>query len=247
MATATYVNSFGGSTGWRTELRRTDTGYTGTRHYKVDSDDETDALLAAGVPRIGDPWSPQLPLLAVRQVSRVWVGVGSSVMRADYSSPRASLFDPGGQSHTELAGGVTTATVYQGVLASGAPDGQAIEGGAPRKLGQLQVRVSAYFNPGEVTSTMLAGWLALSGWLNSNPITLPRVGFTSAIFQLQPGQALYNNFEGPREQGDRVIVTHVLDVAPNFDYVQAIVNDKDEVIGTEQRRIYGQRVFTGLW
>lgn len=244
MATATLVVDH---EKWPEELARSQDGYRGVRHYKVDSVFPEDVLAASGLPSIGDPWSVDLPLVAVRDQQRVKVALEHSVVRVNYSSPRASLFDPGGQSHTELSVGTLVATVYQGALASGAPDAVAIEGGAPREVGTLEARVSAYFQPSEITSARLAGWLALVGWLNENTVDLPRVGFTSGQFSMQPDQLLYLGFEGPTQQGDRVVVTHRLRLSPSFEFIEATVDDAGVVLETTPRRIYGSRTYQGLW
>lgn len=245
MAQATRVTDYGK---WSEELARSQDGYRGFRHFRVDSTFIDEVMAASGLPNIGDPWSQQLPLVAAREVQRVLTTREDSIVRVTYASPRASLFDPGGAPHTELVVGTLVATAYQGALASGAPDGVAIEGGAPKEVGTLEARVSAYFEPGEITATMLAGWLALSeGWLNSNEVRLPRVGFTTAEYVMQPDQLLYLGFEGPTQQGDRVVVTHRLRLSPSFDFIEATVDDKDRVIESRPRRIYGSRPFQGLW
>lgn len=242
MATAELVVDY---SKWPLDLQRSQEGLAGVRHYKVDSTVIEDVLDAAGLPRIGDPWSPQLPLVAARFISRVQTTLSHSIVKVDYSSPRASLFDPGGQSHTELLVGTVGATVFQGALPSGEPDGVHIEGGAPKDVGTLEVRVSAYFDTTELLP--LAGWLSLVGYLNANVISLPRVGFTGTQFTMQPDQALYLGFEGPTQQGSRVVVNHRLRLSPSFDFLEARVNDRNQVIETRVRRIYGRRLFTGLW
>lgn len=245
MATATPINSQ--MQGWTTDLSRDERGYRGVRHYEVDSADEVEALTAAGLPAIGSAWGPALPLLAARVQARVWFSVpgAKSVVRVEYDSPRASLYDPGGQSHTELNVGTLVATAFQGALASGAPDGLAIEGGAPREVGTLEARVSAYFAIG--LSLPLATWLTYVGFTNANPITLPRVGFTANQFSMAADQVLYLGFEGPTQQGERVVVTHRLRLAPSHEFLETIVDDRGLVVSSTPRRIYGRRTFSGLW
>ena len=65
MATATLIKQWGDSPGWKSDLRRRESGYAGYRHYKVDTPDEELVHLAAGLPQYGDPWSAAFPLVAV--------------------------------------------------------------------------------------------------------------------------------------------------------------------------------------
>jgi len=258
MASARRIDD--GRQGWDESLELTDEGARGHRHYRVDTR-RLDAMVTAdGLPRVGDRWSDDLPLLAVRSIAPVWragvesEGNGNGVVRVDYATPSlgSGESEPDGSAFTRMGTSVVVATVFEGVLEDGTPSGQAIEGGAPREAGMLTARVVATFPAAEIDAR-IAGWVSLVGSLNDAPVALPRVARTQRSVTLAAGQLLYQGFDEPEliagggAGTDRVRVTQRLRVAEDFIFRKAVVDDRGVVVRTDEATLYPRRAFVGLW
>lgn len=249
MAEATFIDD--GVNGWDEHLEQTQTGFRGHRHYKVDTRALDEAIAAANLPLLGDPWSDLLPQLEVTGRRPVWKGGvvsqsegGASVWKIDYATREAQVLDPTGEPWTELDLGSVQVTVYQGVDASGSPSGEAILGGAPKEVGRIAAIVYTYVSKSQAVP--LASWVPFVGFVNSQPLVLPRIQKTGFGQTFGVGEVLYLGVQDVRDVGSRLELAHRVQLAPDFLHRESRTDDAGDVRSIREVRIYGEKDLRGV-
>ena len=172
------------------KLVETDRGWSGVRHYKVNTEDIERAMSASGLPRRGERWSPALSSLRVVQRTPEYVGgqdvsgtgVGGWVgVRVEYETPgfsgRILPRDLGGAGdYTEMTWEPRTARVYYDARVEDDPVAYGVQidnGRGVDKAFGVRVAIVHRFRPLDTPSP---DGLVENAWaapINSEELSLP--------------------------------------------------------------------------
>lgn len=230
--------------------RGIDGAWSGQRHFVVDSQDVLEVFLATGMPNYGDSWSGTItaPIVVFREIYE-WIGDHSCRVRVDYASNASGTIVPGGIGNdwTEVVSQPSTFQAFSGVGADATTriaNGQ----GVSKEIFQIELRVHAYVTAANFPSLFGRVIDLADGFVNSQPISTPRLMGSGLSLNFSAGQLRYVGFEVPGQFDDGVLeMIHVLAARPNH---LAFWRDEepDGGIGIEQSAvIYQETTFAGLW
>lgn len=205
-------------------------GMEGGKVYRVDTAEESAALSAAGLPRLGDGYNLAYPALrAVDIRTRYERGgtddAGTTLVEVRYSSDFRANPIPAkdGDAYTELeTQEESVASLWDrrnldGTFKS-APF-KKFAGGATLSLllGRTRARVSRFYSQSRASSLSWSTLIALARdhAVSADAVTLPVLRNTTVSFTLAPGQVRYHGF-AVQTQGDLIQLTHAIEMAPDF-------------------------------
>lgn len=250
---------------WRETLTRTVGGWKGTKHFRVNTADATEAMLDPELPKVGDPWSARLPYLECVQVGpsekiggyHTGPDVGWTRVPVEYQTPDASIIrkaTPDRRSWTEISFAAATDTIYRPlvrVAGGGGPPFFPINNGNGVEIptGSIFAKVTANFaTPSEVPALSRLKNLARPAKLNQEQITLPRIYGTELAYSIGPLQALYRGWEGPKLVDGYLQIVHQIELAETFLYAWGAQDDKGNLtMDTVIDQIFDASTFGGLW
>lgn len=257
------------------QLRLTKDGYFGLKTFRVVTDVIEKAILAGGLPKIGEPWNEQDPELKACVCVEVGTPrrlggrdsdqdggdaggrVGWMAVPCTYATPNPTTFVVAerGKSYTEFDNGEDTDTVYKelervellGVpLVQGAPINNG--DGAQRSKSRLSARITSWYDMNYALPISLFVTLSNPSCVNDAPIELPRIFGTNRPLPFTRGQVLYKGWDeiGP-DQGLLKVVQRV-ELAADW-HVRWVPEDSQGNArnGRVTSRIYEYANFTGLW
>lgn len=246
-------------------------GWSGSRHYLVNTHEERLALLAA--PAYGAAWDNDLPNLKVvsketdyraRKDGTDGTG-GLTLVRCDYAEPEMAGFLPppfAGLAFTELGRADETQTVYFDLDAPSVPGSPpapvswplANGDGFAKRLGRVTARVYVYLQINSFPDITRLARLMRGKKVNSDAVTLPRVLGTSVVLNVGPGQVQYEGFThqmvggGVGGQGALLEFVHEVSLAPDFKERWRVEDEEGNADGPViVSRIYEEEPFAGLW
>jgi hypothetical protein len=261
MATATPQNGKIGDLDTRPKLaRKGAASWIGTRFFKVDTDDVTEAMISAGLPAIGDPWdAARLPsCLCVEYGEPVMVAgkaasdntrSGFCVVPVRYATPDVVLapVEPGESGYTVFQNSVGSVTVFFG-LETGAlaiNDGD----GTSKRTGGSQALATLYYTEAQFLAK-LPTWIEYATILpvNSDGFSLPPVrGFVTpyVIAYNENKLAQYLGFEMD-VVGGLAKVTHKFELGLRNEYVWQQRKSDGTPLASVTSVLYEARPFAGL-
>jgi hypothetical protein len=230
VATATVCNGeFNGQDTREKLTRLAGSEWEGLRWFHADTDDVTEAMLASGLPAIGDPWDlTNLPDLVVTRVgppAGAWGRAGATGMSGTILIPVAYR-TPGiqvlpyevGDAWTEIASGQSSIQVQTGLIYDGTnwvPDlmlpainnGQ----GMQKVVGTLEARVTAvYSESGYHAKKNTWGQYTAEACFNGDAFTVPPIRGGVTPHAIAAGEAQYMGFEMEMIGKGKVRATHRL-------------------------------------
>lgn len=267
MATATVSNGTFGATDTREKLTRlSQTEWEGVRYFWADTDDVTEAMLAAGLPSIDEAWDPvNLPDLKVTKIgppAGSWGQEGATGMSGTilipvyYKTPGIQVLPYEiGDAWTEIASGQTSIMVQTGLVLSGGdwvPDTllPAINNGqgTQKTVGVVEARVIAVYSEANYHAKKNT-WAqyATEACFNSDAFTLPAIREGSTTHAIGVEQAQYMGFEMEMIGKGKVRATHRLSLfgSPYFKWFE--LDEEAMPIGTQfSARLWTSRPFAGV-
>lgn len=211
-------------------------GLTGIRYGTTNSRDAVSGLIgAAGMPRRGDPWSPQFPLLRVSHVgpSKPWGGTdapstgenGRTLWEIHYSERPAVVlpYNPGDRFTRISAGDECLTRMFD--LRAGFPPfppvppiGRKLDNGngAPIAAGTIQLAVHVLHDTSSPPAFTRIIRLQRYKPVNDGALTFPAIEGTQIVLGAGPGEAQYWGFNMEVESGGLLRVVHTINLAPDF-------------------------------
>lgn len=203
---------------------------SGRREYLVNTHDEEAAMAAAGLPRVGEPWSSTLPTLKVVRVGPTGYrggrdGVdgtgGWTIIPVAYAAPtgRGRLPAPvANLAFTEFEPFEQTVTVFFPVpdpTLVGPPDPNPINNGlgAPRLVTGTRLLVHRFYPASAIDAVFLRAFMPLFGRLNASAVTLPPLYTLGGQLSFQPGELLYHHMTPRVSTPNLIEVVHTLTAA----------------------------------
>lgn len=233
-------------------------GWTGERHFRVNTGDTIGAITATGVPARGAPWSSEMPqLVAVSAdlefitgrdtaASNGWhdirVQYAETAMSADFTAQPGQAFSTFRDSATQ-------------VQVNADVSGNPLPPGFSKEKNLVEVVIEAY--RGDINA--LQAWLGIQNRINANAVTLPAVrGFQTSggggvSLTVSPGQLLARGFAMEPVREDLVKFTYTFGLGPvgAFKVGYRDLNSDGEPTGAEKfADIQGTASFPGagvLW
>lgn len=239
------------------------TGMEGTRFGTTNSRDAVRGYVgAAGMPRVGDAWSPSYGALKVSAIrSRPWGGTdnpatgenGRTLWQIEYSDrPIVVLPQVPGARFTRLATSAEQQPIEDDVRAE--PNNPAGEFNAPIANGdgtsiavgvvQAHVHVAHALNDPPNVVRMIG--LVRDKPTNDEDVSLPELENTNLVLHFEPGQVQYWDF-GIAAEGSILRVVHVLNLAPDFLFRWAMRDRKGRVVEKKKAMIYPSAPIGGFW
>lgn len=260
-----------------TELTHTLRGYSGRRWYRVNSDIESEAVAASGLPKLGDPWAVNLDGCVVTEIRTERAGGqddgtpgngGWSWVEVKYD-PISSTGGGGGDNPqatrhldtwTEIRNNIQSETIYKPVDDDGRPELSAPTirngDGATRLRGVVEYVVHvAYSSTVAQPAYSRYNSLTVPCHTNRNSITLPalyKMGGTR--IQIAAGNALYKGYSAS-VNGQFLEIAHTIEVAPTlsrppgkpFLEYWEVVEDDGSVSNDTWSQIYPSADWSDLW
>lgn len=253
MATATVSNGTFAGVDTREKLTRlSDTEWDGVRFFWANTDDVTEAMLAAGLPAIDDPWDPvNLPDLKVTKIgppAGSWGQEGATGMSGTilipvyYKTPGIQVLPYEiGDAWTEIASGQTSIMVQTGLVWSGGEwkrdttkpainNGQ----GMQKTVGIVEARVTVIYSEAVfITKKNTWAQLATEQAFNDGAITIPPVRYGTTRLAIESGKAQYLGFEMEAIGKGKIRVTHRLGLFGANEYKWFELDEQGKPIGTD--------------
>jgi len=234
-------------------LRLQIAGTTGTRKYRIDTDDEEEALAAAGLPLPGDPWSLARPTLICQSVDVAYQRGSIHEAVCQYETPGAgsgggAVVPEPDLAYTERRYTVENEAVYFTVdtvsPVNHAADEPIANGqGASKEVTGVEVSVVIYRTPEVYNTAGDTQLMNLMGTVNSNALTLPPIYGTNVSLTYQPGELRYRMTELGTRNG-LVEIRHNFVARPDHLARWQPQDAEGNAVGTQKiSRIYPSAVF----
>lgn len=240
----------------RIEIRADGTVY-GERSYRVNSHDPVLAIVAPGVPRIGEPWSEVERSLKCEHIATEYLGGGDAspqeggghtIIRAQYSTRPITIlpYEPG-QAFTELSTQEASVTIYATL------DGRSIAAGrgTTKETGFLEAVVYVVRDVGANGAGI--DWAAIVAAMdkpiNQSQITLPPLLGSETNITIPAGFARFKGATTPTPlPGNRLRIGYRLALAPDHLERWSEEDFEGNAVGSVQTgAIYEASDYSGLW
>lgn len=257
----------------RERVNLNDRGLAAVRYFLVEGTrDLVEAVGAVGVPRRGERFSPGSTMLVDTLDAQVFAA-NAVLVTAGYAAPGRMSGDktppPEGSASNFTEISVSSASVgvefgWNGTADGGAsppntndpPDAGPLDGAA-RQIGQLGVKVTAYYTAaGVIAAIGKAVGLLTQGAINSDTVNFPAIKDTGLSWVVGPGQALYRGFSGPIKRtgvgagGAEVSwfeLVHDLDVREDFLIENYLLDESGNPETGQLVHVQPWDSFAGLW
>lgn len=240
--------------------RKGSASYTGTRYFRVDTDDVVDAMLASGLPEPGDPFDAvRLPSCQAFEIGPAMMVKGKAasdgsrsgfcVIPVQYATRDLQVLPyDAGDAFTTWVNAVNATTVYFGLEASplAINDGE----GTSKRTGSVQAKVTKYYTEAQFNAKLPTfNEYGLLLPVNSDAFTLPPVrGFSTpyTFAYNESNRAFYLGYEQD-VQGGLVVVTHTFEMGGSAKYLWSQRKSDGTVITPpKESTLYEERPFSGL-
>jgi hypothetical protein len=246
-------------------LRRIRGGWEGTRNWRVNTHEESAAIVAQGVPLYGAAWDPSRPRLRIVELEARYMhgtnsgetGTGGwSRVFARYEETSTGIFAPQpGDAYTEPASTSTSTNVRYGLDADGSGDGALNEPiangrGASKDVGGILLDVHVFLS-GDDNGVLARVWDLIKGKVfNTSAMSLPAMLGASSNQRINVPARTGQYFDFRREVVEGVIsYVHTVRIAPQGDLaVWRKEAERGHCVGPVQTaRIYDNDNFDDLW
>lgn len=260
MPSANLINGRINGRDLRPRLKIGERGQAGTRWWLVDTDDETEAVLASGLPALGDPWDvTRFGGCTVRDIGPAEIlGGGStgghegwSVVPVQYSSNgyagQTPLPRDVSDQWSEIRGGSRGVQVYYGV--DGSPGWQLpIHNGTGLSIesGDTQIVVRTHLPA--TAPIPLAKLISLStpNKINDRQVLLPPIYRTSNRLTFNKGELRFKEY-AVAMVNNLIQISCTLVAARDHTAVWTKTNDKGLATAVVFSQVYEEADFGGVW